>query len=195
MLKSSSRTWREWRVLLPAHPAVVAVPQTTVPWCGPFLPTWTCRSHVQGRLPAACSSDALGGSGMKLNRCWDTEAKCSEGGTATAERHPASASGASGGITKLGVFEKPFWKMVEKFFEKMLGSAGKLCCLCKSRGLPWSSLLPAAIVYSQFRCLSWKWKGIFEASCAECLNLIIWSICNNCIVALIFIDVVVFANC
>lgn len=69
---------------------------------------------------------------MKLNRCWDAEAKRSEGRTATAERHPASASGASGGITKLGVFEglgKKCWVQQGSCAAsaKAEGSRGEVC--------------------------------------------------------------------
>jgi len=43
------------------------------------------------------------------------------------------------------------WALLKES-QKVLRLAGKLCCLCKRRGLLWRHLLLAAIVYSQPSC-------------------------------------------
>lgn len=84
--------------------------------------------------------------------------------------------------------------------QKLLGSAGKLCCLCKSKGLLQRRLRLAAIVYSQpsyHRDLAENEKAYLKPVVLNTLTWLFeafWSICKNCIVTLTFIGVVVFCK-
>lgn len=103
--------------------------------------------------------------------------------------HPASEQGMFRRVKALGISEG-LTRTVELSREAVQA-------VQKHRGLPQRHLLLAASTQPAqlSQGLSWKWKGIFEVSCAEYFNLIIWSICNNSIANLIFIYVVLFANC